>query len=326
MAMPPSLAAEGRAMRLAVVEEFLASAGVEVSVLLDERFANEAAGGRGVVVGPGEELERLGELAGRHDYTLVIAPETGGVLAERESLIVASGGRSLGASSAAAALAGDKLRLARHLTEQGIATPVTVGWRRGTPFPAEVGFPAVVKPADGAGCLETFLVRDPSEIPESRADNESRIVQTWIAGEPLSASFLVGAGGQVALVGVSRQEIVVEGGRLTYHGGAAPLAWELAQGPPIAAVRSVAGLKGWVGVDFIYDRASNQSTVIEINPRLTTSVVGLSRLYRRGTIARNWLAMVHGIDEDRDIDAIRVEAQAVSVRFGADGRCEVLEA
>ena len=48
------------------------------------------------------------------------------------------------------------------------------------------------------------------------------------------------------------------------------------------AVEAVEGLAGFVGVDFIWDEQSRHATILEINPRPTTSVVGLCRLLPRG--------------------------------------------
>ncbi len=59
--------------------------------------------------------------------------------------------------------------------------------------------------------------------------------------------------------------------------------------------------------------------MIEINPRVTTSIVGLVRLAPPGTIARAWLTCLlepGGDDLGPDFAAIR---SAPPVRFQADG-------
>ena len=56
------------------------------------------------------------------------------------------------------------------------------------------------------------------------------------------------------------------------------------------AVASIPGLRGFVGVDFLWNPARCEAVVLEINPRPTTSFVGLSRLLPAGWLARAWLA------------------------------------
>ena len=53
---------------------------------------------------------------------------------------------------------------------------------------------------------------------------------------------------------------------------------------------SVTGLRGFVGVDFLWDEIEAKATVLEINPRPTTSYVGLTRLLPPGCLAQSWLA------------------------------------
>ena len=60
------------------------------------------------------------------------------------------------------------------------------------------------------------------------------------------------------------------------------------------------GLRGFVGVDFFWEPELDEATVLEINPRATTSFVGLSRLLPAGHLAAAWLAAcgVPGFESD----------------------------
>ena len=40
------------------------------------------------------------------------------------------------------------------------------------------------------------------------------------------------------------------------------------------------GLRGWVGVDFLWDEVYSRVTILDVNPRLTTSYIGLRALAR----------------------------------------------
>ena len=65
----------------------------------------------------------MSRLAAEANYTVLIAPETGGVLAERTRALEQAGAGLLGSRSDAVALSGDKLKLAKHLADRGIKTP-----------------------------------------------------------------------------------------------------------------------------------------------------------------------------------------------------------
>jgi predicted ATP-grasp superfamily ATP-dependent carboligase len=190
------------------------------------------------------------------------------------------GGRLLGPSSAAVRLTTDKLRLAEHLRARGVPTPPTVPC---TPEAAALGFPLVVKPRDGAGSQATFLVRDAAELARcpARAAAEGwtgeLVAQPFVEGEPASVSFVIGPGGKYCLK--PARQLLSADGRLRYEGGVVPGADEkVAKAVAVRALAAVEGLRGWFGVDIVLQEQTGQ--LIEINPRLTTSYVGLRRLAR----------------------------------------------
>jgi predicted ATP-grasp superfamily ATP-dependent carboligase len=59
-----------------------------------------------------------------------------------------------------------------------------------------------------------------------------------------------------------------------------------------------------VGVDYLWDDATGLATVLEINPRPTTSYVGLARWLSPGTLARAWLDLVSGATRSIPQDAL----------------------
>src|SRR5258708_7349268 len=106
--LPAGLAAQGSAIRRALVEDFVSIEGVEVVMTLDARFAGEPSAGRVVLVEPGEEESAFRVLTAECDHTVLVAPETGGVLARRAGWIESAGGSDLGSSVDAIATTGDK--------------------------------------------------------------------------------------------------------------------------------------------------------------------------------------------------------------------------
>ena len=79
----------------------------------------------------------------------------------------------------------------------------------------------------------------------------------------------------------ARQRLSLKVAQICYEGGELPLPAALATRATSLAQRAVAavpGLFGYVGVDLVLGNEAD--FVIEINPRLTTSYVGLRRLAR----------------------------------------------
>ncbi|HEV3236085.1 MAG TPA: ATP-grasp domain-containing protein [Gemmataceae bacterium] len=230
-----------------------------------------------------EEPEDFRDLAREADYTLVIAPEMGGFLHERCSWVEELGGRLLGPNSEAVRLTADKLELASFLKAKHIPTPP---W-----FPAKVNsgcpFPAVLKPRDGAGSQATILVKREQDVEQAIETVRTEgwagelLLQPIVAGIPCSLSFLIG-GEQIEPLLPASQELT-DDGRFRYQGGVLPLP------PPLSdravrlatqAIYPVSGLRGYVGVDMILGKSADgtEDQVIEINPRMTTSYVGLRAL------------------------------------------------
>lgn len=311
--LPESWAREGRAMRRAIAADFAHVAGVRVRMTLDERFPDEPGPWTTRRIGAGQEHAALIEAAHAGEGVLVIAPESDGILFERAEWIENAGGYWLGSSSAGIRLAADKLAFANHLIACGIVTP-PCDPRDRSPFPL------VLKPRDGAGSIATELVQNERELTErlKRRERSTTIVQPFITGTPMSASFLVDRDGTPRLVGVGRQMIGLQSGQFHYLGGEVPAGTPAHSETARQTIIACGGLRGWVGVDFIWDERG-RAVILEINPRLTTSYVGLRTLLPSGELAQAWL---DAFDDPENLDARglanRVHAQPPR-RFTADG-------
>ncbi len=86
---------------------------------------------------------------------------------------------------------------------------------------------------------------------------------------------------------------ISDDGRLRYLGGELPLAAGLAERARSLAERALAAMPaavGYVGVDLVLGREpdGSEDVVIEINPRLTTSYVGLRAAARINLAEAMW--------------------------------------
>ena len=185
-------------------------------------------------------------------------------------------------------MTGDKQRLSEWLASRGIATPRSRTIIPGAGLPLDLEYPAVLKPVDGAGSVDTFYLCDARSLPVDARRMPLALFQRFVPGEPMSASFLVDRLGRAWLIGIGAQHVIIREGRFQYRGGRLPAACDTVEPQIRPAVESIAGLRGFVGVDFIWDTRRQHATVLEINPRPTTSCVGLTRLLAPGQLANAW--------------------------------------
>ena len=333
--LPATWAAEGSAMRRAIAADLAAVPGTRVVMTLDERLPDEPGRWQVERVGIGAELSLLTDGASRADAVLVIAPETGGVLAERERMVRAAGGRSLGSTPAAIERAADKLAAANWLAEHGV--PVVSGQRvePGAAWPADRPAQAVLKPIDGAGSLDTHLLGNGAGWPAAAPPGRAWLLQPYLPGEPVSLALLVQPAlgrdpGRFDLVGSCYQHVTCSAGRFRYQGGSIPAPVpEVVIRTVVTALGAWEGLQGWVGVDLMLGPEPGSATVLEVNPRLTTSYVGLRRWVAGGgaALARRLLKSARWDGGSAsESGGVHGEPGIVSVAFRATGECQVRRA
>jgi predicted ATP-grasp superfamily ATP-dependent carboligase len=310
---PGSLLREGRAIIEALAADFTAIDDVHVSILQDLHATPLAVLNAEVVSVETrfQELAAFKRFAADADWTLVIAPEISGFLAQRAAIVEKLGGRLLGPSLEIIRLTSDKHALAESLAQQGIKTPMGIEIERGAPLPEDFPFPAVLKPRDGAGSWGVQMLEraeDAAQVAEP-----SRL-EVYCAGKAVSVSFLCGPDGNIPLVPCEQR--LSDDGRLSYLGGSLPLTDDLA-GRAIAiasrAVETLGPTHGYLGVDLVLgdSPSGDDDVVIEINPRMTTSYVGL----RAATEANLAEAMLH-VASARDVSITWLDR---AVQFEAAG-------
>ena len=237
------------------------------------------------------EFERL---AAQADATLLIAPEFDGILRKAAQAVVAGGGRLLSPSPEFIRVAENKQRTCDVLAAAGVPVPRGLLLRGDEPLPADFTYPAVLKPNDGAGSQDTYLVSGPHDAPPPYA--WPRRLEQYEPGLAASVAVLCGPAGLIPLAACKQR--ISDDGRLRYLGGELPLSAGLAERASKLAKRAVAALPattGYVGVDMVLGREPNGAAdfVIEINPRVTTSYVGL-RAAAESNLAKAMLLVAAG--------------------------------
>ena len=277
--IPRSLLQEGRGMVDALATDF-AAAGFEVQRMIDTSVCpspnnRSAEQMYHTVNSSADERPLFIELAQASDATMVIAPETDNALSERVRWTLEAGGQLLGPDLRVTELATDKHQLAEHLSACGIPVVEGIALAAGSRLPADVPYPAVIKPRDGAGSQQMYLLK---QLNPSLHTPVAARLEPYLEGLPISVSILAGPGGICPLPAC--RQLLSDDGKFTYLGGSLPLDPHHAERGTRLAVRAAAAcgtLRGFLGVDLILGSNVDEDRVIEINPRLTTSYLLLRR-------------------------------------------------
>jgi predicted ATP-grasp superfamily ATP-dependent carboligase len=308
-------------MLSAMVDDFGGIPGVEVVALLNNDVHLENPDPAYIRIDSKKEESTFREMARKADLTLVIAPEIDNILAQRCEWVEEAGGRLLGSSLPAIRLTADKYALGQHFKENKIPTPECRLFDA-VSMESIQRFPVVLKPRFGAGSVQTYLVRGPWEFTNlAQSTNlggrpNEWIVQPFVSGVAASVSFLMGPKQRLVLPAASQN--LSDDGRFQYLGGDVPLPNHLAQRAQRLATRAVEcvpGLAGYVGVDLVLGPSADgsQDWIIEINPRLTTSYIGL-RALAESNLAESLLAVSLGKEPPP------LKWRSVQVHFHSDGR------
>ena len=276
--LPASLVCEGDLMLQSLLRDLSDIPDVVISTTRDHRLTGSATLPAEVVSIPCEsDFDACWQgCVQAADAVWLIAPETDGVLESLGNRVMASGKLLLGCSPASVEIAASKSATSEVLTRYGLlSVPIY--------HPTDVSFgegPWVAKPDDGAGCEDTHRFENEPSLRawlhlSGRMD--THIVQPLLSGEAASLSMLC-KNGKAWLLTCNRQLIQLNHDDFSYHGsiinGMAQY-WQAFEDIAARVAQALPGLAGYVGVDLIVAEAG--MTVLEINPRLTTSYVGMHR-------------------------------------------------
>jgi predicted ATP-grasp superfamily ATP-dependent carboligase len=276
-ALPPSLAREGELMLGALVSDLCELQGVEVLVTRDARLGKMDPPVNCRVVDRADAFPvAWNEALQAVDAVWPIAPEHQGTLTRISDAILAAGKILLSSRPRAVRTASSKLQTARRLAARGV--PVVPTFRHGETLLQTPGR-WVLKPDDGVGCLDIRVCQDRDTLCREwdRLPEPLRYVaQPFVDGVAASLC-LVAQGGEAALLSVNRQRIALMDDAFVLLGCVvngismeAGSAFQRLAGDVAAALPD---LWGYAGVDLLVTPRGPK--VLEVNPRLTTSYVGL---------------------------------------------------
>ena len=250
LAHDPALAREGAAM-LSVLKASFVRCGHDV-----------------LTPGPGDFGDEITRLAPGCDAGLVIAPDH---LLSKYTYLLEQATRNLGCGFMTAALCANKMRTGKILRENGIPVPGEAGVGR-----------RVIKPVKGCGAQGVRL--------SDGRPAEGEFAEEYIEGGHFSVSLILNrvigdaclsfSGRPPVVLAVNRQEIgIAPDGSFHYHGGETPV--HPAREEEIAATArktaEVLGCQGYCGVDVV---VADRVYVVDVNPRITTSLVGIAACMR----------------------------------------------
>jgi predicted ATP-grasp superfamily ATP-dependent carboligase len=239
------------------------------------------------------------------DAILLIAPESGGELTRLANAIDEVSDARLGCRSPFLERTSNKLMMADYIADEYLH-PQTLTPAQFRMFVRSRTSTAsrqwVMKPIDGAGCdgiwrgsteaLATFL-DEQTTCPDS-------LIQDYLPGQAASVAAWVTDKGRLWLPPVWQDiqwesQTFASGNTLdhpSYLGGSGPIDsahWSAIHnfGNRILDLLGPGAL-GWVGLDFVLNLNSGnpRCTIIEVNPRWTTSYAGLRQLYRGNLLER----------------------------------------
>ncbi len=242
----PALASEGRAMLDVLTASFQRS-GFDVVLPNDGDFS--------------DEIERLAPVC---DMGLVIAPDH---LLSTFTMILEQHTHNLGCGFMTIALCANKVQTQRILSQHGI------------PVPGEPGSgKKVIKPVKGCGALGVRLSEGSpgaGEFAERFVDGEHYSVSI-IPNRVIGDACLYYTGNPPLVLAVNRQQIEMDAhGAFHYRGGETPVHPDREDEIVATAKKAVEvlGCQGYCGVDVV---VGDKVYVVDVNPRITTSLVGIA--------------------------------------------------
>lgn len=311
--LPDSLMQEGAMMRAALLQDLEEVQGISFLVLNDARINEpETSTGKSINIQQGTDLSAyLREMKASYDTVWLIAPESKGILVKWHQFFSEEKKRICSSSRQALMLCQNKLDTINLLQQAGIRC---VNSQKYHSFLLVDSGSWVLKPIDSVGCEQVYLVQSKQQWLDTLkllVKQQDYLIQPYIKGTVLSLSALFYRG-KSAFICCNEQHLTVENNKFELQ--ACTVNSRKKQDLDYQVLCSkiakvIPGLWGYIGIDLI-ETEQGELVVLEINPRLTTSYVGIKE-----ATGVNIAAQVLGLLNNKMPDLIKTKSKSISVNI-----------
>jgi predicted ATP-grasp superfamily ATP-dependent carboligase len=271
--LPDGLKQEGLLMLNSVLADCSRMHDIQLTTCLDPRIVLDNSN---VEVYPIENsnnyTQRMSQLAQESDYAWIIAPESAGMLESLVSQLEKENIPAINCDAKSIRIAGDKIKCTTEFLGTSINAAVNLSIDEAQEYSRKV----VIKSRFGVGC-EGLKICDSGALGLECIDDFNQwVVQPYIEGEHLSLSLLCYAGEAKILTCNKQIFSGEEEPKLKACHVNAILINEQLVTLANKIANTLPGLAGYVGVDLI--KTIDDYVVIDVNPRLTSSYVGLNEV------------------------------------------------
>ncbi len=295
--IPASLAAEGRMMLQALLNDLQDIPDLQLLLSLDERCSEINAPSETQVfrIRHDDDIQKwLANLINQADLVWPIAPESHGLLAAMAQRVNQQQKTCLLSAPDTVSLCTDKLATYQKLKQHAVPVVETSALADLTALPYSS---CVIKPRDGEGCGGNQIITSPDQWASVRHQLDSSrdyIVQPLLEGQALSLSALFKQG-QSWLLSCNQQHMTIKNQQFQLQACSVNVhqpSRQRYQKLLDQVATALPGLWGYIGIDFI-ESADHGPQILEINPRLTTSYAGI-RQATGVNVAQQVLALLQG--------------------------------
>ncbi len=272
------LQTEGAAMLRGLVDDLL-HCGHHPVVSIDSRLQiHDFSDATCVSISNKTELEQaLAELASQVDGVFLIAPESNGRLVRLVSHLAKFAHKLLSPNLAFVEMTSDKTATLARLGASGLKTPIgdrLDRWQTKASL-ATFPLPAMLKPNDGVGGEGNRRITDWDSLPIPIVSPDRWRLEEWVEGQPASISVICGHESCEKFFLPPTFQIFQNGHWIDCEIVLSPektfRATELAK----KTIKALPVTNGFIGIDFVFGPQAVDDTVIEVNPRLTSSYLRL---------------------------------------------------
>lgn len=300
--IPTSLLCEGFSMLRSVVGDF-GNLDFTISTLLDHRisFLSPLLDADNIdSIGKNQDfIKQFKKKVKSNEYCFIIAPEFSNILKNLTQIVYKHDKQILSLGIDGIERCSSKFNTFQFFKSNNVSTPKTYLIPDTRAYPnkkkvqqliKKVEFPVILKPDDGVGAESIYyfdtqgkLINFLDDVSRHLDPKRKYVLQNYISGRDLSILILnsrnlVDSGIQPLILSVNSQKIQIKGseGNSEYFGGLVPVNNYQDVKKKVRSLLHNVNFRdflGIFGIDFVYN---NQAVnFIEINPRLTTSYIGL---------------------------------------------------